>query len=130
MNSSPPENPAKVRWDTLSAFGTDEAGNTYLDAVRAHCCTPVAGDDQVHEAIAAARDAFNQAGQCQRGKEAAWEVLEGAGLILLPVLMQELGVNRQRGPRAAFYSEWLQQSFILTYSWRLVLVGEKSEKNA
>lgn len=100
----------------MSAFGEDDDGHTYLEAVLLHCCSPV-GDQDLLDIIKRARAAF---GLSRRGKHrAAWRVLESSGLTLLPTLMAELGVGRSHGPRAAFYCPVRDQTFIIGYDWRL-----------
>lgn len=118
----------KVAWDMMIAFGSDEEGTEFLTAVKAHCCTPDAALD-LPALARAARAASRDAGHGLAGKQAAWRVLEQAGLVLLPRLMQELGVHRRGGPRAAFYCAALDQTCILGFDWRLVHADEVSEKS-
>lgn len=38
--------PHWVNWEYLAAFGEDERGYTFLEAVKQHCCTAVILDSQ------------------------------------------------------------------------------------
>lgn len=103
----------------MAAFGSDEVGNTYLDAVRRYCCTPEVGGEALQEIVQDAKAAFILAGNCDRGKRAAWDVLESAGMVLMHDRMKQLGVARPRGPRAAFFCPAQGRVFVLTYAWHL-----------
>jgi hypothetical protein len=101
----------------MSAFGSGEDGQSWLDAYKEHCCNPDHGDDELFEVVKQARRAWRQAGRGSQGKVAAWKVLEDAGMEILPELMTEIGVARNHGPRAAFFSVKLGKTFVLTYTW-------------
>lgn len=113
------DDPTKVSWDMMIAFGSDEDGNEFLTAVKAHCCRP-AGEIDLPGLVRQAKASSRDAGHGLPGKRAAWRTLEHAGLELLPALMEEIGVAHRSGPRAAFHCPELGQSYILGFDWRLV----------
>lgn len=119
--------PTRLSWDMMIAFGADEDGAEYLDAIKAHCCGP-AGEIDLPELVCRARAASRVAGHGLAGRRAAWRVLEQAGLELLPDLMADIGAARRSGPRAAFYCPVQGQTYILGFDWRLVPADKDEEK--
>lgn len=113
------DDPTKVGWDMMIAFGSDEDGTEFLTAVKTHCCAP-AGEIDLPALARQAKASSRAAGHGLPGRRAAWRTLELAGLELLPALMAEIGVERRSGPRAAFHCPELGQSYILGFDWRLV----------
>jgi hypothetical protein len=73
-----------------------------------------------------ARQAHDRAGQSRNGREAAWNVLCEAGMVLLHGLMNELQVQveRKRKPRVAFYWPERAMTVIVSTNWRVSIVPD------
>jgi hypothetical protein len=113
------KDPSKVGWDMMTAFGSDEYGHQFLEAVVLHC-TPLSGDAWLEAVVQNAKTAFRESGFGMPGKRAAWTALEDAGLNILPDMMDAIGVNRSHGPRAAFFYPLLDKAFIVSYNWQII----------
>ncbi|MDP2359187.1 MAG: hypothetical protein Q8O14_00325 [bacterium] len=118
--------PHWTNWEVLAAFGEDEHGGSYLDAVKRFCCMPHEEDVWLDNLVRQARQAHDRAGQSRAGREAAWEVLCQAGMVLLHDLMNELQVQveRKRKPRAAFYWPAMAVTVIINTNWRVSIVPD------
>jgi len=112
--------PHWTNWEVLAAFGEDERGDTYLDAVKRFCCLPSEEDVWLDELVRAAHRAHDRAGSCQTGRMAAWRVFRRAGMILLHDFMEDLQVETGRlKPRAAFYWPAKAMTVVITTNWRV-----------
>lgn len=114
-----PPDPTKARWDMMAAFGSDEDGNSYLQAILQHCCTPNHEDETLLELIHRARSAYRDAGSFGKGRLAARGVLVQAGMVLLDDREQALAGGTQRAPLAVFYVPDMGQAYILSCTWHL-----------
>ena len=110
--------PHWTNWEYLAAFGVDDLGYTYLDAIRQFCCIPSDEDAWLEDLVKAAKRAHDRAGHSRTGQAAAWTVLRRAGMILLHDLMEDLKVGGKMKPRAAF--RWPSQGItvIVSNSWK------------
>ncbi len=111
--------PLWVNWEYLAAFGQDERGYQYLDAIKLHCGIKSAEDEWMDNLVRRARQAHDEAGHCQRGQEAAWRVFRRAGMILFHDLMLEVGVGKPFKPRAVFYSPVMARTMVVGPHWKL-----------
>ncbi|MDP2361996.1 MAG: hypothetical protein Q8O14_14810 [bacterium] len=110
--------PRWLNWEFLAAFGVDESGYTYLDAVKQHCCAGLAREDWLEALIRRARKAYIAAGRSKYGQRAAWAVFRRAGMIMLHDLMDDLSEGRKLGPMAAFQSPRTAEIVIIRRSWK------------
>ena len=112
--------PHWTNWEVLAAFGEDERGDTYLDAVKRFCCLPSEEDAWLEDLVRRARQAHDAAGQSRNGREAAWAVLRRAGMILLHERMRELRVGAGiLKPRAAFRWPGIRREVVVGAGWKL-----------
>ncbi len=112
--------PRWTNWEVLSAFGEDENGTTYLDAIKQFCCVPNEEEAWLGDLVRRARRAHDRAGQSATGRQAAWRVLRRAGMILLHDLMDDLKVETGKlKPRAAFRWPEMSITVIVTTTWKL-----------
>jgi hypothetical protein len=118
-----------TNWEYLAAFGEDEHGETYLDAVKRFCCLPSEEDVWLDNLVRKARMANDRAGKSRAGREAAWRVLRRAGMILLHDLMDELQVlvEGKRKPRAAFLWPCKAIFVIVTTEWKIQHFGKQGD---
>ncbi|MDP1592331.1 MAG: hypothetical protein Q8M07_31505 [Prosthecobacter sp.] len=116
--------PHWTNWEYLAAFGEDELGYTYLDAIKRFCCIPSEEDAWLDELVRRARAAHDQAGQSRMGREAAWRVLRRAGMILLHDRMDELKVGQGiMKPRAVFLWPTTSRTLTIATNWRVDTAG-------
>lgn len=109
-----------TNWEYLAAFGEDELGYTYLEAIKRFCCLPSQEEAWLEDLVRRARQAHDQAGQSRNGREAAWAVLRRAGMILLHDRMEELRVGAGiLRPRAAFRWPGTGRTVIVGAGWKL-----------
>lgn len=114
--------PHWTNWEYLAAFGEDELGYTYLDAIKRFCCLPSEEEAWLEELVRRARQAHDAAGQSRRGREAAWAVLRRAGMILRHDRMAELRVGAGiLRPRAAFLWPGLNHEVVVSVHWKPVI---------
>lgn len=114
--------PHWTNWEYLAAFGEDELGYTYLEAIKRFCCLPSQEDAWLDELVRRARLAHDRAGQCRAGREAAWSVLRRAGMILLHDMMAELRVGTSRmKPRAAFLWPGRGVRVVVAANWKTTI---------
>ena len=112
--------PHWTNWEYLSAFGEDDLGYTYLDAIKQFCCMPSEEEMWLDELVREARRAYDRAGHSQTGRQAAWRVFRRAGMILLHDRMEELKVETGRlRPRAAFAWPSKSMTVIIATNWRV-----------
>lgn len=117
--------PHWTNWETLAAFGEDELGYTYLDAIKRFCCIPSEEDAWLDELVRRARAAHDQAGQSRTGREAAWRVFRRAGMILLHDRMDELKVGQGiLKPRAVFCWPMTSRTITVATNWRVHADGK------
>lgn len=114
-----PPDPTKVRWDMMAAFGSDEDGNSYLQAVMQHCCDPGPEDEALLDLVHRARQAYRDAGSYGKGRAAARGVLLQAGLVMLDDRTPTGGRGTRRAPLAVFYFPERGQAYILSRTWHL-----------
>lgn len=112
--------PHWTNWDYLAAFGEDEQGYTYLEAIKRFCCLPSDEEAWIDDLVREAHRAYLRAGACQKGQAAAWRVLRRAGMILLHDLMADLRVGAGRlKPRAAFrWPTTTATTIIVATNWK------------
>ncbi len=112
--------PHWTNWEYLSAFGEDDLGYTYLDAVKRFCCLPSEEDAWLDDLVRAAKRAHDRSGSSQTGRQAAWRVFRRAGMILLHDLMDDLQVETGKlKPRAAFFWPSQAMTLIITTAWHV-----------
>lgn len=112
--------PHWTNWEYLAAFGVDDLGYTYLDAVKQFCCVPNEEEAWLEDLVRKAHRAHDRAGRSTTGRQAAWRVLRRAGMILLHDLMDDLKVETgKRKPRAAFRWPEMAMTVIVTTNWKL-----------
>lgn len=110
--------PRWTNWEYLSAFGEDDLGYTYLDAVKRFCCCPSDEDLWLEDLVKRARKAYEHAGSRRSRRQAAWRVFRRAGMILLHDEMGKRGRGKQR-PQAVF--SWPSRAMIVmvTTAWKV-----------
>lgn len=113
--------PHWTNWEYLAAFGVDDLGYTYLDAIKQFCCLPSDEDVWLDELVRRARKAYTENGGSRTGQEAAWRVFRRAGMILLHDRMDTMKVQnfKIRAPRAAFIWPSKSLTIIVTTDWRV-----------
>ena len=112
--------PHWTNWEILAAFGEDERGDTYLEAVKRFCCLSSPEEAWLEDLVRRARQAHDAAGQSRAGREAAWAVLRRAGMILLHERMKELRVGAGiLKPRAAFRWPGIRREVVVGAGWKL-----------
>lgn len=123
--------PHWTNWEYLAAFGEDELGYTYLDAIKRFCCLPSDEDAWLDELVRAARQAHDLAGSSQLGRLAAWRVFRRAGMILLHDRMEELQVGRGiLRPRAVFRWPMASRTITVATNWRVVAISTLPSRNS
>ena len=108
----------------MIAFHEDEDGHHFLEAVKQFCCPHESGDTELHEIVHMAKAVFYAAGCGLPGKEAVWEALQHAGMILLDDCMAKAGVLNSHGPKAVFLCPALGETFMIGFDWQLHKIQE------
>ncbi|MFA7331083.1 MAG: hypothetical protein WC326_08425 [Candidatus Delongbacteria bacterium] len=112
--------PHWTNWEYLAAFGEDDLGYTYLDAVKQFCSQPSEEERWLDELVRQARIAHDRAGLRRSGRHAAWSVFRRAGMILLHNEMHEMKVKGKHGPRAVFLWPATALMVVVGTNWQVL----------
>lgn len=113
--------PRWTNWEYLSAFGEDDLGYTYLDAVKRFCCCPSDEELWLEDLVKRARRAYEDAGLSRSRRQAAWRVIRRAGMILLHDRMLDMRVweLRRKRPRAVFRWPSRRLTIVIGTNWKI-----------
>ncbi|MDP2360615.1 MAG: hypothetical protein Q8O14_07665 [bacterium] len=111
--------PRWVNWEFLAAFGVDDTGHTYLDAIKQHCCVKSDEDQWMEDLVRRAHQVHDRAGHSAMGRNAACDFFRKAGMVLLPDFMDDLGVGGTLKPRAAFWWPAALTTVIVHTNWKV-----------
>lgn len=112
--------PRWTNWEYLAAFGEDDLGYTYLDAIKQFFSLPSDEEVWLNELARQARHAHDMACLRNSGRQAAWSVFRRAGMLLLHDEMNKR-VKGHRRPWAVF--AWPGTRMVVTVGagWRVTI---------
>lgn len=112
--------PHWTNWEYLAAFGVDDLGYTYLEAVKRFCCIPSDEEVWLEDLINMAKLAFERAGSHRSRQQAACRVFRRAGMILLHDEMKKRAKGECRTQVVLIWPT-MEKMVMITNKWKAII---------